>query len=122
MARVPTVTEVRQIIVTGLTDGDVQAAINDAALIVEACVASLDDARAAAIVKYVAADLISSTIATRGRGPQTAKALGDASESWAGAGSGVTFGQSTYWGKALALDPNGCLRGLSMRRATIERV
>lgn len=118
----PTPAEVRQIIATGLSDADIAAIIEDAALIVGPCVASLDEDRAKAIIKYVAADLIAATIASSGGGARTAKALGDASESYASGGPGVEFGKSTYWTRALMLDPNGCIEKLGRRRAVFEKV
>lgn len=121
MARVPTVEDVRQIIATAKPDSTVQAIITDAAAIVARCTESLDDETTALIVKYVAADMLASVIATSGKGIQTAKALGDASESYGGAG-GAEFGKSAYWQRALMLDPNGCLNRLGKPRATFEKV
>lgn len=116
--RTPSVDEVRLIITTGLPDQTIAAIITDAALIVADCVEDLEDEQAKAIVKYVAADIISSVVTSGGAGARTAKALGDASESWNA--SGAEFGKSAYWARALMLDPNGCLERLGRKRATIE--
>lgn len=118
----PTPAEVRQIIATGLSDADIAAIIEDAALVVGECVASLDEDRAKAIIKYVTADIIASTVSTSGGGPRTAKALGDASESYSSGGIGQEFGKSAYWSRAMLLDPKGCLANLGRRRAMLEKV
>ena len=118
----PTVAEVRQIITTGLSDADIGAIIEDAALIVGPCIEGMAEDRAKAIIKYATADLIASTVASSGGGARTAKALGDASESYASGGTGAEFGKSAYWSKALLLDTTGCLANLGRRRATLEKV
>lgn len=118
----PTVAEVRLIITTGLDDSAVAAIIEDAALIVADCIAELEEDKAKAIVKYVAADMIAAVVASSGGGVRTSKALGDASESWASGGTGSEFGKSAYWSRALMLDPCGCLEKLGRKRATIEKI
>lgn len=118
----PTPDEVRQIIKTALDDTAIAAIIDDAAMIVGPCLEGLPEDRAKAIIKYVAADLIASTVASAGGGARTSKALGDASESYASGGTGAEFGKSAYWAKALMLDPRGCLANLGRRRATIEKI
>jgi len=115
----PAVEEVRAVISTALEDCQILAAITDAQLMVSACVEGLDPDRAAAIVKYVAADLIAGGFGTHGRGVLTSKSLGDASESYA---AGGTVGRSAYWQRAIMLDPNGCLAHLGGKRATFETV
>lgn len=118
----PSVEQVRAVISTSMCDNDVALAIADAELIVRGCVDGLDPDVAAAIVKYAAADLISAVIGSKGRGTLTAKALGDASESYASGGAGAEFGKSAYWQRALMLDPNGCLHKLGRRPALFEKV
>lgn len=116
----PTVDSVRLIISTPLSDAAVAAAVTDAELLVGACIEGLEDDRAAAIVKYVAADLITSVVSTGGAGALTSRSLGDATDTWAS--QGAEFGKSAYWSRALMLDPNGCLAKLGKRRPTFERV
>jgi hypothetical protein len=111
---------VRVVIATALTDPQVQALIDDAALIAEACpmVATYEAARQKAIVKWLTAHLISQQ---SGKGGQlTQKALGDASESYAAGTMGMNLGGSRYGIQALALDPSGCLAQLGMRRASFK--
>lgn len=118
----PTPAEVRAVITTALSDDRISALVNDAALIVERCVAGQSEDRAKAIITYVTADLIASTVATGGGGARTAKALGDASESYASGGEGARFGTSAYWTRACMLDPTGCVERLGKRRATLQKV
>lgn len=115
----PTAAEVRAIYSTTLTDEELEAFIEDAALLVGPCIEGLDADRQKAILKYVTADLLVGA-ASRGRGVATSKAVGDASESY-NAG-GATFGESAYWQRAIQYDPNGCLRRLGKPRATFEKL
>ena len=118
----PSVDDVRGIIDTALTDDQIEALILDAELIVHDCVEVLDADRAAAIIKYVTADLIASAVASSGAGTLASQSLGDASESYGMGVLGGQFGQSTYWKKALLLDTYGCLARLGKARATFEKV
>lgn len=120
MYGLPSVDDVRLIIETTLTDEQIEALILDAELIVHDCIADLDEDRQAAIVKYVTADLIASTVSSGGGGTLTSQSLGDASESYATGAS--PWGKSAYWAKAQALDPNGCLARLGKARASLEKV
>lgn len=111
----PSVAEVRAIITTSLEDDQVQYYIDDAALLVEDCVSSLDEARQKAIVKWTAAHLIASSPAGATR-VVTSQKLGDASETYAtGQVTGAGLGGSAYGIQAMSLDPNGCLAGLGLR-------
>jgi hypothetical protein len=118
----PTVADVRAVYTTAQTNEQIQAAINDAAMLVAACVIPLDADRQAAIIKYVAADLLVTTMASAGKGMLTSRSLGDASESWSLGSSVSTMGKSAYWPRALMLDPNGCLARLGGRTASFEKV
>lgn len=117
----PTVASVRLIITTSASDEQVQLAIDDAALIVEDCVADLPAARQEAIIRYVAAHILSvSPLATGGSGVVTSASLGDASESYGTAPLGEGLLGSAYGKAAIALDPNGCLIGLGKVTAKWE--
>jgi hypothetical protein len=118
----PLVEDLRAIITSAKTDAELEAVIDDAALMVSplACVLAYDGPRQAAIIKYVAADLLAGAIETGGGGALQSQTLGDASETY-GLG-GAQLGQSAYWKKALALDTDGCLATLAKPRAFFEKV
>jgi len=116
----PTPADVRAIIATSLDDGQLQAVINDAALIAEACpaVAGYPAARQASIVKYITAHLLAGSAgSSTGSGAITQKALGDASESYAAGQLGMDLKSSAWGQKALLLDPSGCLATLGRQSA-----
>lgn len=116
----PEVEDVREIITTELTDAQIEALILDASLMVENCVAALDDERACTIVKYVTADLIASAVENAGSGAVTSSRLGDAADTFA---ASTEFpGRSAYWDKAVMFDPYGCLRKLGRKSAVFEKV
>lgn len=118
----PTVAAVRVVISTTLTDAGVQAMIDDAELIVRQCpaVADLDTDHQAAIVKWVAAHLISQQGGTAG--PLTSKTMGDASESYAAGFRqyGVQLTGSFYGQQALLLETSGCLAKIGKTRAFVQ--
>jgi len=120
---IPSAAEVRAIITTSLTDPAIEAMIEDAELMVEACIASMTCQRKTAIIKWVTAHLISSmsSITSGGTGVITSDSLGDASRSYAKPTLDSTglFG-STYGQQAMALDPNGCLAALGMRKTLFK--
>lgn len=118
----PLVEDVRLIIETSLSDAQVQAMIDDAALLVSACVESLECARQTAIIKWVTAHLIAnlSTATSGGAGVVTQESLGDASISYAKPpllGEGLK--STTYGQQAIALDPNGCIASLGRNQAKV---
>jgi hypothetical protein len=116
----PDVPDVRAIIATELSDEQVEGLILDAELMVRTCVASLDEERQCAIIKYVTADLIASAVEGAGAGAVTSSRLGDAADTYA---ASTEFpGRSSYWDKAVLLDPNGCLRKLGRKSAFFEKV
>lgn len=117
----PTADDVRAIITTSLTDPQITAIIADATLIAENCIASFDGTRQAAILKYLAAHLISG-IKNQGGGALTSESLGDASRSYATGSFGKQLESTGYGQAALQLDPNGCLARLGKARASIEKV
>lgn len=119
----PDTAEVRLIIETGLTDAQIQALIDDAALLVEGCIADLECSRQAAIIKWTTAHLISNLSSGTGgtTGVITGESLGDASVSYAKpslVGEGLK--STTYGQQAIALDPNGCLATLGLRKAVVR--
>jgi hypothetical protein len=114
----PTADDVRAIIETDKTDPQIEAIIADAALIAKACIADLDADVQKAIVKWLTAHLIASSASGIEGGAQiTSMKLGDASESYARASMGAGLAGTSYGQQALALDPNGCLAQIGMRRA-----
>lgn len=112
MAEKPTVAAVRVVVKTALTDDQVQAIIDDAALIADGCpvVATYPIERQQAIVKWIAAHLIATQSGIAGM--LTQKALGDASESYASGQTGMNLAASRYGQQAMLLDPSGCLANL----------
>lgn len=118
----PTVAAVKAIIATGtMTDDEVQAFIDDAALVAEGVpgVVALGATRQAAVVKWMTAHLISQK---DGKGGQlTAKSLGDASESYTSPSSAsAIFLQSTRYGQqACMLDTSGQLADLGKRKPSL---
>jgi hypothetical protein len=118
----PSAAEVRAIITTGATDATIVLVVAHAALMAEACIEDLDAARQKAILTYMAADILAAAISSGGQGAKTSESLGDASVSWASNLAGAEYGKSAYWQRAVMLDPNGCIKRLGMRRATLEKV
>lgn len=121
----PTVGEVRAIITTDLIDAAVQGAIDDATLMAEHCVLSLNALRQKSIIKYLAAHLIASMTAGGAGGKGAANtltqfALGDASETYARATTGEGIKGTTYGQQAIALDPNGCVANIGKQRACFK--
>lgn len=120
MAATPSVAEVRAVITTTLGDEQVQARIDDAALIVDGCpaIVVMSDAQQKAIVKWVAAHLIASSTA---EGAQVlSKKLGDASETYSRASLGIGLAGTYYGQQALLLDPTGCLARRGRQRAFVK--
>lgn len=117
MVAKPDIETVRLVIATDWTDPQVQAAIDDAALLVEGCpvIEAMSEDRQKAIVKWAAAHLIH---AAGGGGQQlTSKKLGDAQEVYSSGQLGTQFESSYYGQQALLLDTSGCLATLGKRRA-----
>ena len=120
----PTVAAVRVVISTTLAEDAVQSPIDDAAALIDgqcACISTLPPETQEAIVKWVAAHLIS-TVKNAGGGTITSDRLGDAARTYATAGFGKQLASSAYGQNALLLDSTGCLARLGKARATIERV
>jgi hypothetical protein len=119
----PTVSQVRTIITTELTDDQIESIIDDAVLMVENCVASLSESLQRAIVKWVSAHLIASlSVHTNGgAGNITSESLGDASTSYSlPTLKSDGLGTTTYGLQAIALDPNGCLAMIGQRRTLVK--
>lgn len=103
---------------TSLSVSVVSGIIDDAALMAEKCIKGFDADRQEAILKWLAAHLITTTDG----GTLTSEKLGDASESYKAATvsdgiNGTIFGQ-----QAIGLDPTGCLARLGRAKASIEVV
>lgn len=115
----PTVSDVRAIITTSLATEAIASVIEDAYLMVEHCVASLSESRTKAIVKWVAAHLISSMSGSDGgKKTLTSFKLGDAQENYTQAALGEALKGTTYGQQAIALDPNGCIANLGKRKVS----
>jgi len=118
----PSVPEVRSIVVTAQDDTAVQGAIDDAALIVEPCATAWSDARAKSIIKWIAAHLLSSMSSSGpgGAKPVSSRSLGDASESYGRATLGDSLKGTTYGQQAITLDNECCLLKLGKRPAIFK--
>jgi hypothetical protein len=113
----PTAADVRAIIATALTDQQIGALIDDAALLAEKCIEALSAERQKAILKWLTAHLIAST---GPGGVKTSSKLGDAQDSFARASLGTGLAGTTYGQQVLALDPNGCLVNVGKVKAFME--
>ena len=113
----PTVSEVRAIVDTSRSDIDVHGVISDASLLVEGHIGALSEDRQKAIIKWVAAHLLTST---NDNGIPTSESLGDASESYDRAPLGEFLKGTTYGQQALALDVTGSLSRVGKATATVE--
>ena len=115
----PTPAQVRAIITTDLTDDQLSVITDDAALMADACIAALSCELQTAILRWMTAHLIAtmSSATTGGAGVMTSMSLGDASETYAKGQLGTSgLTTTTYGQSAIALDPNGCLASLGMRK------
>ena len=108
----PTIADVRLILSTAASDAAITAMIADAALLVENCIGGMVDARATAIIKWVAAHLLSSRVGAEVS--LSSSKLGDATDSYAAPELGKGLAGTTYGQQALALDPSGCLAGIGI--------
>ncbi len=117
----PSVIEVKVAIpaTSALSDGQVQAAINTAALVVERCISSLDEELQKEIVMYWAAGMLADMGVITGGGAITSDRLGDASRTFA-QGGGKKVASNSYKQIAIDLDPSGCLSRIGKGRATAE--
>ncbi|MGE0602227.1 MAG: DUF4054 domain-containing protein [Xanthobacteraceae bacterium] len=115
----PNAADVKAIISTTLSDEVVGALIDDAALLAENCIASLDGDRQKAILKWLTAHLIAST---NSNASKTSSKLGDAQDTFARAQLGEGLKGTIYGQQALALDPNGCLIGIGKVKAFMENL
>lgn len=119
----PTVEQVRAIVAApNLTDLQVQGFIDDAALMVEHCVASQSDVRQAGIIKWIAAHLISLAGAVTGAasGVIQSQSLGGASESYATAATADMLRGTAFGQQAMLMDPTGCVANLGKRKSTFK--
>ncbi|MGE0366939.1 MAG: DUF4054 domain-containing protein [Phycisphaerales bacterium] len=114
MVTKPTAAEVRVIITTNLTDPQIENVIDDAALMAEVCLSAMSSDRQKAVLKWLAAHLLSMMLGKSGAGANvTSKSIGDASESYATPTlTGPGLMSSSYGQQAIALDPNGCLQNI----------
>lgn len=118
----PTVADVRVIIDTDLLDASVQVYIDDAAVLVNTCILPLTADAQTAVIKYVAAHLVSVRDAEGGSGVVVSEKLGDAQTSYAAMPLGKQLQSSTYGQSALLFDPNGCLANLGAVAAKVRLV
>lgn len=116
----PSVAAVRTLITTSLDDTGVQSMIDDATLVVEDCagIVSATQTRQAAIIKWLAAHLISQQA---GKGGQlTQESMGDASKSYAAGAGGLNISATRYGQQAILLDTSGCLEAKGKPSAFCE--
>jgi len=120
----PSPADVRAIVQTSLTDPEIQLIIEDAALIVEGCIAAFTDARQVAIVKWYAAHMISSSGKATGASAAnvTSKKLGDASTTYARATLGSGTMGTTYGQMAASFDPTGCIESIGQKPVIFQVV
>lgn len=117
-----TVADVRLVIETELSDAQVQVAINDVTLLAATCLAAIaEEARRDAVVKYLAAHLLT-LVSSKGAGVATSSSLGDASDSYAVGHLGKSLASTTYGQMAIQFDPNGCIQRIGNPKATFQRV
>lgn len=104
----PTASEVRLTITTGLSDDAVAQFIADAVLIADDCssIAGFSEAKQKAIIRYLAAHLISINDASARK---VSESIGDASESFSTPVLSDNLRGTTYGQQAIALDTSGCL-------------
>ena len=115
----PAPADVKAIIKTVLDDEMIQAYIDDATLMVSPCVLNYLPDRQAAIIKWTAAHLISSSPGNGGQ-TLTSKRLGDASESYANVTPGEALKATSFGRQALSLDTDGCLLNLAQKPAIFK--
>lgn len=123
MPTLPTSSEVIALTATDFSEAVVGAIIADAALIAEGCIASYDDARQTAIIKWLACHLIASTNGASGGGSGsiTSEKLGDAATSFSKSALTGEGMKATHYGQqAMLLDTNGCLSRLGRARASVQ--
>ena len=116
----PSVTAVRGVIKTLLTDEQVGDFIADAVLVLEGLpkIVAMDAPRQAAIGKWLTAHLISQV---DGKGGQkTAESMGDASESYAVTAGGLFLQSTRYGQQACAIDYSGSLVNLGKTPAMLS--
>jgi|SRR5690554_1893248 len=115
-----TVNDVRLVYETELSDLQIEAAINDVQLIAEKCLKAItDENRRDAIVKYLAAHLLT-IVDSSGAGVATSSKLGDASDSYATSHFGEGLKATSYGQLAIQLDPNGCLMRIGKPKAEVQ--
>lgn len=125
MVTKPSAADVRIIITTEMTDEQILAIVDDAALLAARCLSVLESDLQKAIIKYLTAHIIvQSPNGPGGGGQLTSSSLGDASDTYASGQFGKGLSASSYGQMAIALDPNGCLVDIGKSRigfATISK-
>lgn len=107
----PTATEVKEIVSTSKSDAVVSSMIEDAALMAEKCITSLDGDRQEAILRYLTAHMIVISDGG-GAGAVVSEKLGDAQRNYSAVPLGESLRSSGFGQQAIALDPNGCLANI----------
>lgn len=118
------VEDLKGLVQSSFTDAQLEAFLNDAYLMVQGCasIAAMDTTRQTAIIKYVAAHLVSTMAKGHGNRFTTQRSLGDASESYAAPVLGMGLQGTTFGQMAIALDPSGCLGKIGKTRATLTAI
>ena len=125
----PTASDVRNVFVTTATDTVIDGFIADAVLAVESCssIAGYSEAKQKAIVKYVAAHLMTLAGLAVGssKGQVVSEKVGDASVTYANnasAAGGEGLRATTFGQSAIALDASGCLRNLGRAKTMLKNL
>lgn len=120
MPTLPAASDVVSLTETTLASAVVDSIIADAALVAGGCIEGYEESRQTAIIKWLAAHLVTSTDASNGT--LTSDKMGDASQSFARASMGKALEGTMYGQQALALDTNGCLIRKGRGRASVQVV
>ena len=113
----PTASDVLSLTGLNIDEAVVSSVVDDAAVMAERCSSAWSDAQETAILKWLAAHLLSST---HDGGVTTSESLGDASQSYKRAQMSDGIAGTTYGQQAIALDSSGCLARLGRAKASIE--
>lgn len=105
----PAPDDVRKVIATDADDATIDSMIDDAVLMYEHCLKSLDDERQKAALKWIAAHLLFSSDMGGEDTARTTKKIGDATDVYARATLGDGLRGSVFGQRAISFDPSGCL-------------
>lgn len=118
MANRPTPEQVQRLLSVTFSTEELEDAISDAGLMLNACAKLYDDERQAALVKYLAAHLLASS-QVGAAGSLASESVDGTSYSRATATLGQNLKGTTFGQQALLLDPNGCLQSLGEMNARL---